>query len=184
MRGGPRPARAPIARAHPRGPRSPDRAVPEPFEALLRCGDPRRDAIELGTDVGEVRLIPAQAGTCSFGKAFIGPALTHLSPRRLVVFSRDELKHSTRSVSTLPLIHLCVIRDERRLDLTLPRGGRRRSRRRARASRQPPSGLASESCSRRCNGRARRRSARPARAHLCRGKDRGCRSGADRVRYD
>ena len=31
-------------------------------------------------------------GTGSFGKAFIGHALEHLDPRRLVVFSRDELK--------------------------------------------------------------------------------------------
>lgn len=33
-------------------------------------------------------------GTGSFGKAFIRHALTHLDPRRLIIYSRDELKQS------------------------------------------------------------------------------------------
>lgn len=59
-------------------------------------------------------------GTGSFGKAFIAHALKHLDPRRLIVFSRDELKqYETRQLfGDDPRLRFFIgdIRDERRLD--------------------------------------------------------------------
>lgn len=58
-------------------------------------------------------------GTGSFGKAFIQHALTHLNPRRLVVFSRDELKQYEvrQRFGDDPRLRWFIgdIRDERRL---------------------------------------------------------------------
>lgn len=58
-------------------------------------------------------------GTGSFGKAFIRHALTHLDPRRLVVFSRDELKQYEvrQQFGDDPRLRWFIgdIRDERRL---------------------------------------------------------------------
>lgn len=58
-------------------------------------------------------------GTGSFGKAFIRHALEHLSPRRLVVFSRDELKQYEvrQQFGDDPRLRWFIgdIRDERRL---------------------------------------------------------------------
>jgi len=58
-------------------------------------------------------------GTGSFGKAFITHALEHLDPRRLVVFSRDELKqYEVRQLfKDDPRLRWFIgdIRDERRL---------------------------------------------------------------------
>ncbi|MFJ3472234.1 UDP-N-acetylglucosamine 4,6-dehydratase (inverting) [Microbacterium maritypicum] len=58
-------------------------------------------------------------GTGSFGKAFIRHALTHLNPRRLVVFSRDELKQYEvrQQFGDDPRLRWFIgdIRDERRL---------------------------------------------------------------------
>ena len=58
-------------------------------------------------------------GTGSFGKAFIKYALDHLEPRRLVVFSRDELKQYEvrQQFKDDPRLRWFIgdIRDERRL---------------------------------------------------------------------
>lgn len=58
-------------------------------------------------------------GTGSFGKAFIKHALEHLDPRRLIVFSRDELKqYEVRQLfGNDPRLRFFIgdIRDERRL---------------------------------------------------------------------
>ncbi|WP_243075686.1 UDP-N-acetylglucosamine 4,6-dehydratase (inverting) [Microbacterium sp. SS28] len=58
-------------------------------------------------------------GTGSFGKAFIRHALDHLDPRRLVVFSRDELKQYEvrQQVGDDPRLRWFIgdVRDERRL---------------------------------------------------------------------
>ena len=58
-------------------------------------------------------------GTGSFGKAFITHALEHLDPKRLVVFSRDELKqYEVRQLfNDDPRLRWFIgdIRDERRL---------------------------------------------------------------------
>lgn len=58
-------------------------------------------------------------GTGSFGKAFIRYALDHLNPRRLVIFSRDELKqYEVRQLfGDDPRLRWFIgdIRDERRL---------------------------------------------------------------------
>jgi UDP-N-acetylglucosamine 4,6-dehydratase (inverting) len=58
-------------------------------------------------------------GTGSFGKAFIKYALEHLDPRRLVIFSRDELKqYEVRQLfGNDPRLRWFIgdIRDERRL---------------------------------------------------------------------
>ncbi|MCS3842113.1 UDP-N-acetylglucosamine 4,6-dehydratase (inverting) [Microbacterium sp. AK031] len=58
-------------------------------------------------------------GTGSFGKAFIDYALKHLAPRRLVVFSRDELKQYEvrQQFQNDPRLRWFIgdIRDERRL---------------------------------------------------------------------
>lgn len=58
-------------------------------------------------------------GTGSFGKAFIRYALEHLNPRRLVVFSRDELKQYEvrQQFADDPRLRWFIgdIRDERRL---------------------------------------------------------------------
>lgn len=58
-------------------------------------------------------------GTGSFGKAFIAYALEHLNPRRLVVFSRDELKQyeARQLFKDDPRLRWFIgdIRDERRL---------------------------------------------------------------------
>lgn len=58
-------------------------------------------------------------GTGSFGKAFIQYALDHLNPRRLVVFSRDELKQYEvrQRFADDPRLRWFIgdIRDERRL---------------------------------------------------------------------
>ena len=45
-------------------------------------------------DVFDNASILVTGGTGSFGKAFISHALEHLNPRRIAVFSRDELKQS------------------------------------------------------------------------------------------
>lgn len=62
-------------------------------------------------------------GTGSFGKAFIRYALDNLDPRRLVVFSRDELKqYETRQLfNDDPRLRWFIgdIRDERRLSRAL-----------------------------------------------------------------
>lgn len=58
-------------------------------------------------------------GTGSFGKAFIAYALEHLDPRRLVIFSRDELKQYEvrQQFADDPRLRWFIgdIRDERRL---------------------------------------------------------------------
>ena len=58
-------------------------------------------------------------GTGSFGKAFIRHALDHLDPRRLVIFSRDELKQYEvrQQFDDDPRLRWFIgdIRDERRL---------------------------------------------------------------------
>ena len=58
-------------------------------------------------------------GTGSFGKAFIRHALAHLNPRRLVIFSRDELKQYEvrQQFGDDPRLRWFIgdIRDERRL---------------------------------------------------------------------
>jgi UDP-N-acetylglucosamine 4,6-dehydratase/5-epimerase len=58
-------------------------------------------------------------GTGSFGKAFLRHALDHLDPRRLIVFSRDELKqYETRQLfGDDPRLRWFIgdIRDEKRL---------------------------------------------------------------------
>jgi UDP-N-acetylglucosamine 4,6-dehydratase len=58
-------------------------------------------------------------GTGSFGKAFITHALKHLDPRRLVIFSRDELKQYEvrQQFGDDPRLRWFIgdIRDERRL---------------------------------------------------------------------
>ena len=58
-------------------------------------------------------------GTGSFGKAFIRHALDHLDPRRLIVFSRDELKQYEvrRLFADDPRLRWFIgdVRDERRL---------------------------------------------------------------------
>lgn len=58
-------------------------------------------------------------GTGSFGKAFIEYALAHLDPRRLVVFSRDELKQYEvrQQFGDDPRLRWFIgdVRDERRL---------------------------------------------------------------------
>lgn len=58
-------------------------------------------------------------GTGSFGKAFTRWALDHLDPRRLVVFSRDELKQyeMRRQLGDDPRVRWFIgdVRDERRL---------------------------------------------------------------------
>ena len=58
-------------------------------------------------------------GTGSFGKAFIGHALNHLNPRRLVIFLRDELKQYEvrQQFADDPRLRWFIgdIRDERRL---------------------------------------------------------------------
>ncbi len=57
-------------------------------------------------------------GTGSFGKAFIRHALDHLDPRRLVIFSRDELKqYELRQLFDDKRLRWFIgdVRDERRL---------------------------------------------------------------------
>nr|WP_314843613.1 UDP-N-acetylglucosamine 4,6-dehydratase (inverting) [uncultured Microbacterium sp.] len=58
-------------------------------------------------------------GTGSFGKAFISHALAHINPRRLVIFSRDELKQYEvrQQFGDDPRLRWFIgdIRDERRL---------------------------------------------------------------------
>jgi UDP-N-acetylglucosamine 4,6-dehydratase/5-epimerase len=58
-------------------------------------------------------------GTGSFGKAFVRHALDHLSPRRLIVFSRDELKQyeARQLFDDDPRMRWFIgdVRDERRL---------------------------------------------------------------------
>lgn len=62
-------------------------------------------------------------GTGSFGKAFVRFALKHLDPRRLVIFSRDELKqYETRQLfNDDPRLRWFIgdVRDERRLQRAL-----------------------------------------------------------------
>ena len=58
-------------------------------------------------------------GTGSFGKAFVRYALDHLNPRRLVIFSRDELKQYEvrQALGDDPRLRWFIgdVRDERRL---------------------------------------------------------------------
>lgn len=79
-----------------------------------------------GQEIFEVQLsvlsgssILITGGTGSFGKAFIAYALEHLNPRRLVIFSRDELKQYEvrQQFGDDPRLRwfLGDIRDERRL---------------------------------------------------------------------
>jgi UDP-N-acetylglucosamine 4,6-dehydratase len=62
-------------------------------------------------------------GTGSFGKAFVRYALDHLSPRRIAVFSRDELKQSEMRAlfdrDELLRWFIGDIRDKERLDRAL-----------------------------------------------------------------
>ena len=64
-------------------------------------------------------------GTGSFGKAFIRHALAHINPRRLVIFSRDELKQYEvrQQFGDDPRLRWFIgdIRDERRLARALHR---------------------------------------------------------------
>lgn len=84
---------------------------------------PRRDH-DLGdllmTSVLSGSSILITGGTGSFGKAFIRFALDHLDPRRLVVFSRDELKqYEVRQLfNDDPRLRFFIgdVRDERRLE--------------------------------------------------------------------
>jgi UDP-N-acetylglucosamine 4,6-dehydratase len=61
--------------------------------------------------------------TGSFGKAFVGRVLEHFEPKRLVIFSRDELKQyemaQIYSVSRHPCLRYFIgdVRDQSRLDM-------------------------------------------------------------------
>lgn len=61
--------------------------------------------------------------TGSFGKAFVGRVLARFAPRRLVIFSRDELKQYEMAQVFSPAQHPCLryfigdVRDQSRLDM-------------------------------------------------------------------
>jgi UDP-N-acetylglucosamine 4,6-dehydratase len=61
--------------------------------------------------------------TGSFGKAFVGRVLEKFKPRRLVIFSRDELKQYEMAQVYSPAKHPCLryfigdVRDQSRLDM-------------------------------------------------------------------
>jgi UDP-N-acetylglucosamine 4,6-dehydratase len=44
------------------------------------------------------KVILVTGGTGSFGRRFIETVLTHASPRKLIVYSRDELKQSEMQI--------------------------------------------------------------------------------------
>jgi UDP-N-acetylglucosamine 4,6-dehydratase/5-epimerase len=64
-------------------------------------------------------------GTGSFGNAFVRKALTEFNPRKVIVFSRDELKQSEMArvfpSEKYPAIRFFIgdVRDERRLELAM-----------------------------------------------------------------
>jgi UDP-N-acetylglucosamine 4,6-dehydratase len=64
-------------------------------------------------------------GTGSFGKCFVQTVLQTLSPRRIVVFSRDELKQSEMAETLSPSVYPAVryflgdVRDRDRLEMAL-----------------------------------------------------------------
>jgi len=64
-------------------------------------------------------------GTGSFGKAFVRKVLDKFKPRRLIIFSRDELKQYEMAQKLNPEVHKCLryfigdIRDSERLHMAL-----------------------------------------------------------------
>ena len=64
-------------------------------------------------------------GTGSFGKRFVKTVLERYEPRRLIVFSRDELKQFEMAIAFSPERHACLryfigdVRDSNRLDMAL-----------------------------------------------------------------
>ncbi len=70
------------------------------------------------------KSILVTGGTGSFGKAFIRHVLTHYKPRRLAVFSRDELKQwemaAELPIEKFPVRYLIGdVRDAARLDMAM-----------------------------------------------------------------
>lgn len=64
-------------------------------------------------------------GTGSFGKRFVKTALSRFKPRKLIIFSRDELKQYEMAQEFSPTEHPCLryfigdVRDETRLDMAM-----------------------------------------------------------------
>ncbi len=71
------------------------------------------------------KSILVTGGTGSFGRAFVGIVLKHFKPRKLIVFSRDEMKQSEMAEDFSPLTYPCLryfigdVRDADRLELAM-----------------------------------------------------------------
>ncbi|WP_420433301.1 UDP-N-acetylglucosamine 4,6-dehydratase (inverting) [Hyphobacterium sp.] len=90
------------------------------IEGLFSGRDFREPRIDLD---GKTILITG--GTGSFGKRFVKNVLEEFKPRKLIVFSRDELKQYEMAQEFSPADHPCLryfigdVRDETRLDMAM-----------------------------------------------------------------
>lgn len=105
----------------------PSRAAPKK-RARANAG---MDGLFLGHDFRAPRInlddkvVLITGGTGSFGKRFIKTALEEFTPRKLIVFSRDELKQYEMAQEISPSEHACMryfigdVRDFDRLDMAM-----------------------------------------------------------------
>ena len=89
------------------------------------------DALFLGRDFAEPRMnldgktVLITGGTGSFGTQFVETVLAEYSPKKIIIFSRDELKQYEMAQRFSPAEHPCLryfigdVRDEARLDMAM-----------------------------------------------------------------
>jgi len=98
---------------------SPD-AGGEPIERLFLERDFRRPRLDLN---GKAVLVTG--GTGSFGHHFVQTVLDEFRPRKLIIFSRDELKQYEMAQRFSPAEHACLryfigdVRDQDRLEMAM-----------------------------------------------------------------
>lgn len=95
-----------------------DEGVGEPAPAAMR------DFAQPWLDLND-KSVMVTGGTGSFGKQFVRTVIDHYAPRRLIVFSRDELKQyemqQTFPAELYPFMRFFIgdVRDRDRLDLAM-----------------------------------------------------------------
>lgn len=89
------------------------------------------DSLFLGRDFSEPRMnldgktVLITGGTGSFGTRFVETVLAQYKPRKIIIFSRDELKQYEMAQRFSPAEHPCLryfigdVRDEARLDMAM-----------------------------------------------------------------
>jgi UDP-N-acetylglucosamine 4,6-dehydratase len=97
-----------------------DEALPAAFNTALR----KRDFLEPAIDLND-KVVMVTGGTGSFGKHFVQTVIERYKPRKLIIFSRDELKQYEMAqqfpVETYPFMRYFIgdVRNAARLEMAM-----------------------------------------------------------------